>query len=59
MTLGEKPMPVVRLHVRRQDWERVEWRQQFELELEKAGWRVRSIEPPTSERPEYVYVLER
>ncbi len=30
-------MPVVRLHVRRQDWERVEWRQQFEAELEKAG----------------------
>jgi len=52
-------MPVVRLHVRAQDWDRIEWRERFEAELQKAGWRVRLIEPPTAERSEYVYMLER
>ncbi len=50
-------MPILRLHVRPEDWERQEWRERFEAELQKTGWCIQSIEPPPSERAAYVYVL--
>jgi hypothetical protein len=50
-------MPILRLHVRAEDWERQEWRERFEAELEKIGWRIESVELPTSERAPYVFVL--
>ncbi len=50
-------MPILRLHVRPDDWERNEWREAFEADLKKTGWLIQSIEPPSSERPEYVYLL--
>ncbi len=50
-------MPTVTLHIRARDWEREEWRARFEADLARTGWRVVSIEPPSPQRPEYVYVL--
>jgi hypothetical protein len=50
-------MPILRLHVRHEDWERQEWREKFEAELQKIGWRIQSIEPPSSARAAHVYVL--
>ena len=50
-------MPILRLHVRPEDWERKEWRESFEADLKKTGWFFQSIEPPLPERPEYVYLL--
>jgi hypothetical protein len=50
-------MPILRLHVRRENWERKEWRESFEADLRKTGWRIQSVEPPSPERAEYVYLL--
>jgi len=50
-------MPILRLQVRPEDWERKEWRESFEADLKKTGWFIQSIEPPSPERPEYVYLL--
>jgi len=50
-------MPILRLHVRAEDWERQEWRERFEAELQKIGWRIQSVELPPSERAAYVFVL--
>ncbi|HET8576433.1 MAG TPA: hypothetical protein VFO18_05000 [Methylomirabilota bacterium] len=50
-------MPFLRLHVRPEDWERKEWRETFEADLKKIGWRIQSVEPPSPERPAFVYVL--
>jgi hypothetical protein len=50
-------MPILRLHVRREDWERKEWRESFEADLRKTGWLIQSVEPPSPERAEYVYLL--
>jgi hypothetical protein len=50
-------MPILRLHVRNEDWERQEWREKFEAELQKIGWRIQSIEPPSPARAAHVYVL--
>jgi hypothetical protein len=50
-------MPILRLHVRPEDWERTEWRERFEADLQRTGWHIQSLEPPSSERAEYVYVL--
>ena len=50
-------MPILRLQVRPEDWERKDWRESFEADLKKTGWFVQSIEPPSPERPEYVYLL--
>lgn len=50
-------MPIVRVYVRTGDWEREEWRALFEADLQKVGWRVLSVEPPSSEHAEWVYVL--
>ena len=50
-------MPILRLLVRPEDWERKEWRESFEDDLKKTGWVVESIEPPVPGRAEYVYFL--
>ena len=50
-------MPILRLQVRPEDWERKDWRESFEADLKKTGWFIQSIEPPSPERPEYVYLL--
>jgi hypothetical protein len=50
-------MPILRLHVRPEDWERTEWRETFEAELTKIGWRIQSVQPPSPERAAYVYLL--
>ncbi len=50
-------MPILRLHVRLEDWERKEWRESFEADLKKTGWLIQSIEPPSPEHAEYVYLL--
>jgi len=50
-------MPILRLHVRPEDWERTEWRERFEADLQRTGWRIQSLEPPSSERAKYAYVL--
>ncbi len=50
-------MPILRLHVRPEDWERKEWRETFEADLRKTGWLIQSIEPPAPQHVEYVYLL--
>jgi hypothetical protein len=52
-------MPVLKLHVRPEHWERKEWRERFEADLQETGWHIQSIEPPSSERADYVYLLVR
>jgi hypothetical protein len=52
-------MPILRLHVRPEDWERKEWRERFETELEKIAWRIQAVEPPSPARAAYVYLLVR
>ena len=50
-------MPILRLHVRHKDWEKKEWRETFEAVLQKTGWVIQAVEPPSPEHPEYVYLL--
>jgi hypothetical protein len=47
----------VRIHVRARDWEDLAWRHGFEADLRRTGWRLLSVEPPSVEQPEYVYIL--
>jgi hypothetical protein len=47
----------VRVHVRARDWENALWRTAFESDLRRTGWRLLSLEPPSNEHPEYIYVL--
>src|SRR5438874_959561 len=52
-------MPTINIRIRPHDWERPEWRKQFEEDLLKVGWRVMSVEPPSRARAEYLVTLER
>ena len=54
---GVSAVPILRLHVRPEDWERQDWRETFEAVLQETGWVDQSVEPPSTERAEYVYLL--
>ncbi|HEV8438128.1 MAG TPA: hypothetical protein VGT40_08540 [Methylomirabilota bacterium] len=48
---------IVRIHVRASDWQDTAWRQRFEADLRGTGWRLLSVEPPSAEHSEYVYIV--
>src|SRR5207245_8714766 len=50
-------MPILRLQVRPEDWERKEWRESFEADLKKTGWFIQFIESPSRERRGSVHYL--
>jgi len=47
----------VKVLVRPRDWEDAKWRERFEADLLRTGWRLISVEPPAADRLEYVYIL--
>jgi hypothetical protein len=50
-------VPTLRVHVRADDWNRSRWREQFETDLAKTGWRIVAVEEPGSGRADSVYVV--
>ena len=54
---GVSAVPILRLHVRPEDWEDHDWRETFEAVLRETGWVIQSVEPPSPERTAYVYIL--